>query len=285
MKHNMGRKVFNHIIRKITRKMGFEVIRYKEPDAKESGLPLDFDESTTCIFRTIEKYTMTSPERVYALIEATRYIAKNRIEGAMVECGVWRGGSAMAMALALLEIGDFERDIYLYDTFCGMTAPSRVDISISGRPAQEKFSQLRISDDSSDWCFCPLEGVRDNLRSTGYPKDRFHFVKGKVENTIPGNVPEKIALLRLDTDWYGSSRHELVHLYPRLSSGGVLIIDDYGQWQGVKKAVDEYMSEIGLHILLNRIDYTGRITVKPHYREGGMLGKGDLLGGGDVFYD
>jgi O-methyltransferase len=83
-----------------------------------------------------------------------------------------------------------------------------------------------------------------------------------VEDTIPNNIPEKIAILRLDTDWYESTRHELVHLFPRLSPYGVLIIDDYGCWQGAKKAVDEYISENNLRIFLSRIDSTGRIAIK-----------------------
>jgi O-methyltransferase len=88
------------------------------------------------------------------------------------------------------------------------------------------------------------------------------LVKGKVEDTVPKNAPEKIALLRLDTDWYESTRRELVHLFPRLVPGGVLIIDDYGHWQGARKAVDEYIAGNQVKILLNRVDYTGRIGVK-----------------------
>ena len=78
---------------------------------------------------------------------------------------------------------------------------------------------------------------------------------------IPKYLPGEIALLRLDTDWYKSTQHELIHLYPLLVGSGVLIIDDYGHWQGAKKAVDEYFSD--KKILLNRIDYTGRISIKP----------------------
>jgi hypothetical protein len=75
-------------------------------------------------------------------------------------------------------------------------------------------------------------------------------------------LPEQIAVLRLDTDFYESTRHELRHLYPRLVHGGVLIIDDYGHWAGARKAVDEYIAEEGIRLLLNRIDYTGRIAIK-----------------------
>lgn len=88
------------------------------------------------------------------------------------------------------------------------------------------------------------------------------FVKGKVEDTVPEKAPDRISLLRLDTDWYESTYHGLLHLYPRLSVGGVLIIDDYGHWAGAKKAVDQYLNENHLKLLLNRIDDTGRIGVK-----------------------
>jgi len=112
------------------------------------------------------------------------------------------------------------------------------------------------------WAYSPLEEVKRNLRLTGYDESRITYIQGKVEDTIPVRASERIALLRLDTDWYESTYHELVHLYPRLSVGGVLIIDDYGHWQGARRAVDQYIEENRLKILLNRIDYTGRIAVK-----------------------
>ena len=89
------------------------------------------------------------------------------------------------------------------------------------------------------------------------------MVKGKVEDTLPGHAPDHIAVLRLDTDWYASTKHEMEHLYPRLARGGVLIIDDYGHWAGSRQAVDEYLAEHGIHLLLNRTDYTGRMALKP----------------------
>ena len=108
-----------------------------------------------------------------------------------------------------------------------------------------------------------MEAVQKNLLGTGYDGNRLKFIKGKVEDTVPGYAPRHISLLRLDTDWYKSTLHELVHLYPRLSVGGVLIIDDYGHWRGCRKATDQYFEENNIHVLLNRIDYTGRVAVKP----------------------
>jgi O-methyltransferase len=113
------------------------------------------------------------------------------------------------------------------------------------------------------WCVAGLEDVKRNLYSTGYPKEKLHFIKGKVEDTVPGQAPENIAMLRLDTDWYESTAHELQHLYPRLAKNGVLIIDDYGHWLGSRKAVDEYFAKQSFCPLFNRMDYTGRLAVKP----------------------
>jgi len=105
--------------------------------------------------------------------------------------------------------------------------------------------------------------VRRNMLGTRYPEKKIHLIKGKVEDTVPQHAPEKIALLRLDTDWYESTKHELVHLYPRLVPNGVLIIDDYGHWQGAREAVDEYFAGQKFKPLLNRLDYTGRLVIKP----------------------
>jgi len=204
---------------------------------------------------------MTTPPRVFALGRAVEYISKNRVPGAIVECGVWRGGSMMAVAITLLRLGVSDRDLYLFDTFEGMTLPGPEDAKASGELASEL---LRRSDSRSNiWAISSLEDVREAVLGVGYPEERVHFVKGPVEATLPGSAPEPIALLRLDTDWYASTKHELEHLYPRLSHAGVLIIDDYGGWQGARQAVDEYISENQLPLLLNRIDETGRIAVKP----------------------
>jgi hypothetical protein len=101
------------------------------------------------------------------------------------------------------------------------------------------------------------------MDSTGYPQNRVRFIKGRVEETVPGEAPEQIALLRLDTDWYESTQHELEYLFPRLAPGGVLILDDYGHWAGARKAVDDYIALHKLPLLLCRIDMSGRIAIKP----------------------
>lgn len=211
-------------------------------------------------------YTMTSPARLQALVDAVRYTERRGLDGAFAECGVWRGGSVLAMVLTLQELGR-ERDIYLYDTFEGMTEPTEHDVSPVDSPALDEWNSAR-DQGRRPWAdvFGPEafdeQSVRTTLLSTGYPEGRLHLVRGPVEETIPENAPESLALLRLDTDWYESTRHELEHLYPRLAVGGPLIIDDYGHWEGSRKAVDEYFSTQAEPLLLNRIDYTGRVAVK-----------------------
>lgn len=215
------------------------------------------------IMREVRRFTMTSPERIYGLMTAIRYVTTNRIPGEIVECGVWKGGSMMAAAKTLLKLNSTERGLYLFDTFAGMTRPSAKDGSRFGSETpEESFAKLQNSDGTSRWCFGSLEEVRRNMSSTGYPEGKIHFVKGPVENTIPAQAPKEIALLRLDTDFYESSKHEMFHLFPRLSPGGVLILDDYGHWEGQRLAVDEYLAENKIKVLLNRLDYTGRIGVK-----------------------
>ena len=229
-----------------------------------SSYPVDFDPDTIEIIKLVKPFTMTSDERVHALIEAVRYLVKSRVDGAFVECGVWRGGSMMAVAKTLTHLGRSDIDLYLFDTYEGMTTPSVEDVDYHDTPAHEFFRRKQIGEDTSDWCRATFVEVERNMLATGYPKERIRMIRGRVEDTIPNEAPNPIALLRLDTDWYESTRHELFHLYPRLSRGGVLIIDDYGHWRGSRKATEEYFQETaGRGILLNRIDYTGRIGVKP----------------------
>nr|AYC79427.1 hypothetical protein [uncultured bacterium] len=209
---------------------------------------------------------MTGPARLQSLVDAVRYCVRREIPGDFAECGVWRGGSVLAMILTLQELGA-ERDIHLFDTFEGMTAPTEHDVSALDPPALETWEQAR-QENGRAWneLFDPAlfneDGVRETLLSTGYPAERLHLVRGTVEETLPASAPATMALLRLDTDWYESTKHELEHLYPRLAEGGVLIIDDYGHWDGARRAVDEYFDAHGRPLLLNRIDYTGRIAVK-----------------------
>jgi len=198
---------------------------------------------------------------MYALYQAVRHVTSSAIPGAFVECGVWRGGSAMLAALSFMHFGDRQREIFLYDTYAGMTAPGEEDVDPWMAPAIATWRKLQRAD-KNEWCYASLDEVRQNLAATGYPAEGLRFVEGKVEDTIPKTLPARISILRLDTDWYESTHHELEYLYPLLSSDGVLIVDDYGYWKGARKAVDEYFANGHGRILLNRIDSASRIGVK-----------------------
>lgn len=238
---------------------------------KPAAPPLaeSYSESELAILERARPLTMTSAERMTALIDSVSYVIQRNVPGSFAECGVWRGGSVMAMILRLQQLGVNDRDIYLFDTFEGMTEPTESDTSRFDGAAMTTWKETQASGEKAWGALFNSErfnenDVRNNLLATGYPAERLHFVRGKVEDTIPQHAPAQIALLRLDTDWYESTRHELIHLWPRLSQHGVMIVDDYGHWDGCRKAVDEYFGPGGSAppILLNRIDYTGRVAIK-----------------------
>ena len=231
--------------------------------AKRGPGPLKryYDDEARAILTAVKPWTMTSYDRIFALVVAVRYVAANAIPGDVVECGVWRGGSMQAVARTLVAAGAADRELHLFDTFEGMPPPSEADRRIRSGPTAEQMlaEQPRTG---LVWAIASLEDVQAGMAQTGYPESLVHYHPGRVQDTIPGGAPERIALLRLDTDWYESTKHELEHLYDRLTPGGVLIIDDYDYWEGSRKAVDEFVAETGARLLLVPID-TGRIAVKP----------------------
>jgi hypothetical protein len=189
-----------------------------------------------------------------------RQIAHKKVDGDIVECGVWQGGNLVLCGLLAKQQGAARR-IWGYDTFAGMSEPTEADVAIRNpEPIMARWRSLQ-KQTHNDWDFAPIEDVERNFRNE-VGTDNLTLIKGKVEDTLsrPETLPDKIAILRLDTDWYESTKKELDVLYPRLQKGGVLIIDDYGHWAGAKKAVDEYFA--GQPVWLHRIDYTGRLMVK-----------------------
>jgi hypothetical protein len=241
-------------IARLFNSLGYRIVR--------TGLGFSRPELET--YQQVQEYTATTIERLVGLVDAVRYVSANRIEGDVVECGVWRGGSIMAAMHALIKMGDLTRHFHLFDTFEGMTEPTEKDVMYDGQAAKSLIDRDKATfGQDHNWCVASLDDVRKNVLSTGYPKERVHFIQGKVEQTIPQHAPAKIALLRLDTDWYDSTAHELVHLYPRLTAQGVLIIDDYGHWEGARQATDEYFAKQKLQLLFCRMDYSARMAIKP----------------------
>lgn len=227
--------------------------------ARGRELPSDFDDDIRETIQAVREYTMTGTDKLHALITATKYVAQNKIPGDIVECGVWRGGSMHAVARTLTNCGDQTRELYLFDTFEGMTEPTEADVRQDGMAAADLLATKERS--SNVWAFASLEDVRAGFKDVPYPSERIHFVKGRVEDTVPAEVPDTISILRLDTDWYESTAHELLHMWDRLVPGGVLMIDDYGHWKGSRQATDEFIERTGAQLLLIRMN-SGRVAIK-----------------------
>lgn len=247
-------------MQKVARSLGYEITAIA---SKRLPKDMERDGDFMAIYNACKDFSTSSPERIYAYYSAVEYIVKSGIPGDFAECGVFRGGSSMALALTLLKMQDTSRKLYLYDTYAGMPKPTEKDKDIH-RDYKLAFKtwEKGLKDGYNEWRYAPLEEAKKNMFSTGYPQENMIFVKGKVEDTIPGTIPSKIAILMLDTDFYESTYHELKHLFPILSKGGILIFDDYGSWTGEKEAADRYFSEMGIVPFLNRLDLDGRLFVK-----------------------
>lgn len=251
---------FEALVAKAASKAGLTISR---SSSLGNRLPVEATDADRETIAAVRPFTMTSSERIWSLLRAVDYVVDQPVEGAFVECGVWRGGSVMVMARRLLERGAEDRELWLYDTFAGMTAPTEDDVeATTGTTAQALLDTTDVGDGNNVWCIAGIDDVRANVASTGYAMERVRFVQGDVAVTLTEQVPERIALLRLDTDWYESTRIGLEVLYPRLSPGGVCILDDYGHWQGARKAVDEYFAQHGFRPLMHPIDFSGRIFLK-----------------------
>ena len=240
-------------------KLSREIARPLRRKGAVDKVPLDFSQTQNELLKRVEAFCMTSRERIAVLISAVEYLVTHTYPGVFVECGVAQGGSCMTMAYALISKGETSRDIYLYDTFEGMPEPGEHDRGRFGESGNKAWR----SRGGSNWIRHGIEEVRTNMMRTGYPADRLHFIKGKVEETLPARAPAgEIALLRLDTDWYDSTRIELEVLFPKLVKGGVILIDDYHRWQGARKAVDEYFARQKIPMFWVRIDDSAVVAVK-----------------------
>ncbi|HEY0905009.1 MAG TPA: TylF/MycF/NovP-related O-methyltransferase [Marmoricola sp.] len=262
------------VSRAISKTTGYDLVQRSEPEPaatkaerrRNRKLPADYDDDTREIWRLVSHRTMVDHTKIQFLVEAVRYLERAQIPGAIVECGVWRGGSMLAAAHTLTRLGVTDRDLYLFDTYTGMTPPTESDIRIDENKHASEFLNAKgpgpMAWSRPDRHVATLEDVQAGFAEVDYPAERIHYVVGKVEETVPDRAPETISILRLDTDWYESTKHELDHLYDRLAPGGVLIIDDYGTWKGSKDATDEFLDKTGEPLLLTRV-HRSRIAIKP----------------------
>lgn len=183
--------------------------------------------------------------------DAVNYILKNNIEGVIIECGVENGNFEHIWINELMKNNTI-RDIYLYDTFGGLVKPTEYDYTCKDATLyqmnkDEVYNTWKnniINEKINNWCYTPLEHVQNRLNSTGYPQNNLHYIVGDVMETLKNKtkIPEKIAILRLDTDWYESSKYELEQLYDNVVIGGVIIFDDYYHWDGQRRATDEFFA-------------------------------------------
>jgi O-methyltransferase len=240
--------------------VGLKLVRPGDPLKR---FPVEIGEADKRVFRYVrgKRLSTASDERLFATIMACRYVVEHNVAGDFVECGVWRGGNSI-IAAGVFQAMTSSKKVWLFDTFAGMTAPTGVDVNFRGESADVKFPTT-LKGDHSDWCYAPVDEVKCNFADFGVLDERVVFVKGDVAETLTRatELPATISVLRLDTDWYESTRVELEALYPRLTRGGVLIIDDYGHWGGARKAVDEYFTGRA-RPFLQYIDQTARIGIK-----------------------
>jgi predicted O-methyltransferase YrrM len=225
----------------------------------------------TEIWEQAAPYTMTSIQRGFALWLAVNRIIDTNVPGAFVECGVWKGGSAMIIALTLLQRGVRDRDIFLFDTFAGMTAPSNIDIDYKGHHALELMQGLLGHETAALVAArVSLDEVKTAMVRTDYDPQYVHYIVGDVRQTLQRTQTLEISLLRIDTDFYDSTLAELIQLYPRVSQNGLVIVDDYGHWHGARRAVDDYFTQYAPSMTLPMfwpIDYTGRAFTKVEQAE------------------
>ena len=181
--------------------------------------------------------------------DAVNYILQNNIEGVIIECGVYQGDFEHIWINELIK-NNTVRDIYLYDTFTGLTEPSEYDYTCKDAKIYQMnkddvyntWKSFIIDDKTNNWCYSSLEEVQSRLHSTGYPQNNLHYIVCDVMETLKDKtkIPEKIAILRLDTDWYESSKYELEQMYDNVVTGGLIIFDDYYHWDGQRRATDDF---------------------------------------------
>jgi hypothetical protein len=237
-----------------------------------------FGKEALAAIDVVKNHSQLDAINLLTLFEQAIYCERQEIEGAFVECGVWKGGAVGIMALANLKYGSLRRSLHLFDAFDDICPPDPVidgpraveDVRrYSGMtPSQYDPGQLR-----------PIQGIYKTLGGhgtieicrellqckIGYPGEYLHFHKGWFQDTLPMDAKQigKIAILRLDGDWYASTKVCLEHLFDKVVSGGVVIIDDYGHYDGCAKAVDEFLKKIPLRTFLSYSNPNCRYFIKP----------------------
>jgi hypothetical protein len=215
---------------------------------------------------TYRKNTMVTGKHLQFLKDTIKEINEKNITGDIVECGVWRGGCSMWMMLCQKEY-NMLRNFYLYDTFDGMTFP---DSEKDSKAAVVTYNQISKGNyerpydkwhGEKKWAFAPIDFVKNNVKLTEYDETKITYVMGDVCTTLNTSVPSEISLLRLDTDWYNSTKKELDVLFPRVVKNGYVVVDDYYAWKGSRTATDEFLEKFKNEVTIIDSNLTGGIFV------------------------
>ena len=228
----------------------------RKADYWRKNIP-EIDEENKYLIEFIGEYSLTPLIRRWTLIKSLHYINKKKLIGDIVECGIWRGGNLfLAKKIQDKYPKNLKRKIYGYDTFEGMPKPTFKD----GIKINQVYQDFKNRNEP--WTKASLDDVKNSTKKLFSNIEDFNFIKGMVEDTMKDkkNLPNKISLLRLDTDLYESTKVELNILYPLLVENGVLIIDDYGDFPGCRKAVDEYF--LDKQVLMTSVDKSCRVIIK-----------------------
>ena len=255
-------KLIKKTIKSVFQALGFE-LRRSSADGQAAPIELTSAEKKIIDYVVDNQLTMVSYERLWGTLMACKYAVEREIEGDFVECGVWRGGNAI-LAAEMFKLYGVDKKVWLFDTFKGMTIPTSVDVQASNGEAAISTYLVNEQATHNDWCYASLSDVKNNFEKKGLLSEKIVFVEGDVCETLgnKNNIPNKISILRLDTDWYESTKKELEVLYPKITVGGCLIIDDYGHWSGSKVATDEYFKTQNNRPFLQYTDTAGRMAVK-----------------------
>ncbi len=256
----MNKAKIRRFLKLIGRSFGLEVSVIR--DKGQESFPGYVEDEFKVLYKKYCHLSMVPWSGCYSVYRSIDYILKAKIEGDIVECGVWKAGCAAFMMEMLKNRGETGRSIWLYDTFEGMTVPGEKDKHFAGAKfAPDEFEKREKKGEK--WSYAPLDLVKDTLSMTGYPDDKVEIVKGDVLQTLKTRTPKKIALLRLDTDWYDSTKMEMESLFPLLIKDGVFLCDDYGAWKGSYDAVHEYFEAQNIKMYL-QVDafYGGACGIK-----------------------
>lgn len=199
-----------------------------------------------------EAYTMLPMVRLDNLQFLMDQILANNIPGDFIEAGVWRGGACMLMQFILKEWKETKRKVWVADSFKGLPEPT-----VGYDKELKSYNSAMMQDkDGFNLFSVSKDVVMDNFREFGLLDVNVHFLEGWFSETLPNARIRTLALMRLDGDYYESTMTSLQYLYPKLSKGGYVIVDDYGEtkWTACKEAVDQYRKEKKISAPIIQVD-------------------------------